>query len=196
MVTLMLAVVDASLGGLLIYCWHTGQIHVEEPNAVKIHALALPDLAILQSSTSTVADFAAIRDQALFHNRRSFYQPPAPSEVIAPPDYELSGTMDVRDGKRIAFVKKRSDQSSRTLHVGDDLDGWRVQTIDATRMVVMRDDQRVEVAGKLTAPGLGLTRGSAAHVARSDLHALGGQGLSPLPAAPSTEARLYRPPPK
>jgi hypothetical protein len=196
-VTISLAFLNCGLVALLIFSWESGQRRVHELEALPPHNLSQTDLSALDPMPAQIPDLARIRDEAVFHNSRSFYRPPAPSQIIPPPDYELAGTMGVRDGKRVAVVKKRSDQTSRTIHVGDDLDGWRVQSIQAAKVVVIREDQHAEIAGKsvTSAPGL-VPGGQSPHVAQSGIHTIGGQGSSPLPATPSNEVRLYRPPPQ
>jgi len=196
-VTVLLSLLNGGLIALLIFSWESGQRRLHEPEVLPLHKLSKTDLSALDPTPAQIPDLARIRDEAVFHNRRSFYRPPAPSQVIPPPDYELAGTLNVRDGKRVAVVKKRSDQTSRTIHVGDDLDGWTVQSIEAAKVVVIREDQHAEIAGKsvASAPGL-VPGGQSAHVAQSGIHALGGQGTSPLPSTPSNEVRLYRPPPQ
>jgi type II secretory pathway component PulC len=192
-----LALLNCGLVALLIFSWKSGQRRVHESEVLPLHTLAQTDLSALNAMPTENTDFSAIRDEAVFHNRRSFYQPPAPSQIIPPPDYELAGTMDVRDGKRVAVVKKRSDQTSRTLHTGDDLDGWRVQSIEAAKVVVIREDQHAEVAGKSVASWPSLVPDSQSpHVAQSGIHIVGGPGPSPLPPVPSNQVRLYRPPPQ
>jgi hypothetical protein len=143
-------------------------------------------------------DIASIRDNAVFHNRRSFYQPPLPSQVIASPEYDLAGIMGLPQGKRVAVVKRKSDHANRTLHVGDDVDGWRVEMIEVDRVVVVREDQRYEFKATNSIPVQGLLRGaSSPRVASSGTHILGAQGAGNpnVPRAGSSSARFYQPPP-
>ncbi len=198
--TILLAVLNIGLIALLVVAWRAGQERVHQPEHLTAHSLALPDLTVLNPGALPTVDVAAIRDQAVFHNHRSFYQPPPPSQVIPPPDFEFAGTMGLPQGKRVAFVKKKTDQSSRTLHVGDELDGWQVHSIDALRVVLVRDDQRYELKSPTAAGAVGLIHeDTGPHVAQSAPRVLGATGpngsLSSSARHPSSEARIYRPPP-
>ncbi len=87
--TILLAVLNIGLIALLVVAWRAGQERVHQPEHLTAHSLALPDLTVLNPGALPPVDVAAIRDQAVFHNHRSFYQPPPPSQVIPPPDFEL-----------------------------------------------------------------------------------------------------------
>jgi hypothetical protein len=197
--TLLLLVLNGGLAALVAFLWDSGQARVREPEHLVVKPLTLPDLADLSSTPLRGVDIAAIRDRAVFHVRRSFYQPPPPSLEIPPPQYELAGTLGLRDGKRVAFVKRKSDQGSLTLHVGEDLDGWHVQDIQPTRVIVVRDSQQSELSQPNAGHDPGIIRGvSTPRIAQSGPRVLSGTG----PGIPrmagtsvSTEARTYRPPP-
>jgi hypothetical protein len=196
--TILLALTSGSLSILLAFLWNNGQRSVHEPQNLPVHTLAAPDLTILSAPTPPSINVAAIRDQAVFHSRRSFYQPPLPLQIIPTPDYDLAGTMDLPQGKRIAFVKKKSDQSSRTLHIGDDLDGWHVQLIESSRVVVVRDEQTAELKGTDSPSSNGLVRGPAGpRVAQTGLRMPDAQGHAHSIAAKTAPigARTYQPPP-
>lgn len=196
--TVLLGLVNASLIVFVGFIWKIGQQRVHEPENLAIHSLADPDLAILNLPATPNVDVAEIRDQAVFHSRRSFYQPLPPSQILPTPAYNLSGTMELPQGKRIAFVRKQSDQTSRTLHVGDDLDGWLVRLIEPSRVVVARDDLQAELKGTGAAFSPGLIRGSAgAQIAQSGIRMLGSPApvTSVVPKPGSTQARIYQPPP-
>jgi hypothetical protein len=159
----------------------------------------MPDLKVLEIPSAHALDVASIRDNAVFHNTRSFYQAPAPSQAMPTPDYEFAGSMGLPQGKRVAFVRKKADQSNRSLHVGDDLDGWRVQSIEASRVLLVRDDQRFELKAETGLPSAGLVTGtSAPRVAHSGPLILGAPGSnSAATARPmAVEARTYHPPPQ
>jgi hypothetical protein len=97
----------------------------------------------------------------------------------------------------LAFVQKKSDKSNRTVHVGDDLDGWRVESIDAQRVVIVRDTQKMELKSANESPGSGLVHGTVTpYVAQSGLRTIGG-ATAPVhpPQAVTHAARTYQPPP-
>jgi hypothetical protein len=195
--TVLLSILSGGLLALLVLTWHWGQKRVHEPERLAVRNLASLDLSVLTSAPQSNIDVAAIRDNAVFHTQRTFYQPPPPSQTIAAPEYDFAGSMSLPQGKRVAYVKKKSDRSSRTVHVGDDLDGWQVELIDVSRVVVVRDSQRMEIKSAAVALDSGLVHGAAnPHIAQSGMRVLG-QGpvpLSPSPAQVSV-ARTFVPPP-
>jgi hypothetical protein len=196
--TSVLVLLNGALLVLAGWAWRTGQERVHEPEHVIAHRLAAPDLGALNPPAAATVDLATIRENAVFHNRRSYYQVPPPSQVIATPDYEFAGTMSLPQGRKVAFVKKKSDQSNRSLHVGDDLDGWRVESIDLARVVIVRDEQRVDLKSTSSASALGLIHGEVSpHVAQSGMRAM--RGASPANVRALVDApivvRTYQPPP-
>lgn len=196
--TIALVLLNGGLLALVVFAWRDGQKRVREPADVVAASISPPDLKALQATRLQNIDIVAIRDQAVFHSRRLFYQPPPPSRVIPTPDYDLAGTMGLPQGRRVAFVKKKSDQSSRTLHVGDDLEGWHVQLIELTRVVMVRDAERCELKSGNGQSGVGLIRGAPiARVVNSATRVLDGRGAArsaaSIPSA-SDQARIYQPP--
>jgi hypothetical protein len=197
--TISLALLNVALALGVALLWKQGQTRVLEPATLVVPPLPLPDLAALNSIPMSSVDVATIRNQAVFYASRSFYQPaPAPVEV-ASPEYEMAGTLRLSDGKRIAFVRRKADRSSRTLHLGDNLDGWRVQIIDADRIVLGYNEQTAELRSNTVAGVSGLIRGpSAPPTAQTGIRVLGAAGSGAPRAAGqgSVEARTYHPPPQ
>jgi hypothetical protein len=187
-------------GGLLVLAvalYRYGQHRVHEPDHLPLHAVAMPDLSAVASAPTPGVDVTAIREEALFYSRRTFYHPPAPSQVVPALEYELAGTMTLPKGMRVAFVKKKSDQTNRTLHEGNDFEGWRVESIDSGHLVLARGDQRSELKSVSPQATPGLLRGTVRpQVVQTGLRTLGSSSAFtvPLPQT-STTARTYRPPP-
>ena len=203
--TVFLGLLNACLLVLMGVIWHSGQMRVGEPNTLPVHELAAPDLTILSTAPAPAINVLEIRDLAVFYSRRVFYRPPPPSESGPMPDYEFAGTMGLPQSKRIAFVKKKSDQTSRTLHVGDDLDGWRVDSIDVNRVSLVRAEQRIDLPAAGAGSSAGLLRsgtvpaGNELPVAHSlaGIRVLGSAATASSTARKPvlTEARTFRPPP-
>jgi hypothetical protein len=194
---LLLCLLSAGLLILLIIVVRWGEGRVRSPDHLTTRHLAEPDLSLLRAVASANVDVAAIRDNAVFYAHRTFFQPPPPGQSIPVPAYEFAGSIGLPQGKRLAFVKKKSDKSNRTVHVGDDLDGWRVESIDAQRVVIVRDTQKIELKSANEAPGSGLVHGTVTpYVAQSGLRAIGG-GTTAVhpPQAVTHAARTYQPPP-
>jgi hypothetical protein len=194
--TVALTLLNGALAALVLLIWHVGQEAVQAPQHLPVRRLTSPDLSVLNAPPRRIVDTAAIQDNALFHSRRSFYQAPPPSQAVPRPDYEFAGTLRLPQGKRVAFVRKKSDQSTRTLHVDDDFDGWRVESIEGDRVVLKHEDERYELASAVANQGL-VRAGAAARVAQSNLHILGTPATTrSAPSALSVESvRTYRPPP-
>jgi len=138
--------------------YRTGESRIYETTHLVSTPLELPDMSALNSTPMPSVDVAGLRDQALFYASRSFYSPPPRPTEIAPPPFELAGTMRLPNGKRLAFVKGQSDQRQRTLHVGDDLEGWTVQSIEPERIALLRDEQVVSLTRTRSPISSGLIR--------------------------------------
>jgi hypothetical protein len=196
--TLMLCLLNIGLLILLVIAVRWGEGRVHAPEHLTARHLAESDLTLLDAVASPTIDVAAIRDNAVFYAHRTFFQPPPPGQSIPVPEYDFAGSIGLPQGKRVAFVKKKSDKSNRTVHVGDDLDGWRVDSIDAQQVVIVKDTQKIELKSASAFPGSGLVHGTATpYVAQSEMRTIGG-GSTPAPhpaQAATREARTYQPPP-
>jgi hypothetical protein len=196
--TVALITLNLGLAAWVALLWNRGQAQVREPATLVTPPLELPNLSVLNSTPMPGVDASTIRNQAVFHSSRSFYEPPpVPVEVTAP-EYEMAGTLRLADGKRIAFVKRKADRSSRTLHVGDDLEGWRVQVIDADRIVLDHNEQTAELRAGTGTGVSGLIRGPGIpRTVVTGIRVLGASGSGAAQAggqALSLGARTYRPP--
>jgi len=198
--TALLTLLNVALALFVVLLWNRGQARVSEPAMLIAPTLPLPDLAALNSVPMPSVNVATIRDQAVFYSNRAFYQPPpVPTEVPAP-EYEMAGSLRLANGKRIAFVTSKADRSTRTLHVGDDLEGWHVQGIDPDRIVLDRNEQSTELRGKTATSASGLVRGPGApRLVQTGVHLLGATGQGARPVAgqySSLGPRAFHPPPR
>ncbi len=200
--TVLLVLLNVGLSACIALLWNAGQARVAEPQRLNVPPLALPDLTVVDSVPMPSVDVTTIREQAAFYASRAFYRPPAAPVEMPAPQYEMAGTLRLTDGKRIAFVRGKADRASHTLHVGDDLEGWRVQAIEPERVVLQRSEQTAELrsGGATNSPGLIRGGMSAPRTVQTGIHVLGGGVAgSPAPQIPTQggarEARLYRPPP-
>lgn len=198
--TVSLTLLNVALALLVFLLWNRGQARVTEPERLIVPPLSLPDLAALNSVPMRSVEVATIRDQAVFYASRSFYQPPAAPVEVAPPDYEMAGTLRLAEGKRIAFVRRKADRSSRTLHLGDDLEGWRVEAIEPARIVIGHNEQTAELHSNSVASPSGLIHGAGGgpHVAQAGIRVLSATGSGTFGGqtqSTAREARTYHPPP-
>jgi hypothetical protein len=195
--TISLTLLNVTLALGVVLLWRHGQARVMEPATLVVPPLALPDLAALNSIPMPSVDVATIRGQAVFYASRSFYQPPPVPVEVATPDYEMAGTLRLSDGKRIAFVKRKADRISLTLHLGDDLEGWRVHIIESDRIVLDHNEQTTELRSNTVTGISGLIRGaSAPPTAQTGIRVLGTarSGAARAAGQASVEARTYQPP--
>jgi hypothetical protein len=195
LMTGLLVLLGASLSVGLVCIWHRGERRIKEPETLAHHSLTLPDLSPLQATPSVSVDLLAIRDNAVFYTHRSFYQPPHPGQSVPVPEYEFAGSMALPQGKKVAFVRRKSDKSNKTVHVGDDLDGWRVELIDPNRVVLARDAQQVEIKAATSQSEPGLMHAAVGSQNSSAVGRSLGLGPRPLPATGYTSVVRTLPPP-
>jgi hypothetical protein len=194
--TILLSALTGGLLMLLVIIWHWGQDRVQAPDHLAARQLAPPDLSVLNAAALPNMDLVAIRDNAVFYARRTFFQPPPPGQNVPVPEYEFAGSIGLPQGKQVAFVKKKSDKSNRTVHVGDDLDGWRVESISAQQVIIVRDHQQIELKSANESQVSGLVHGTVApYVAQSGTRTIGGSAAATqTPQSVSRAARTYQPP--
>jgi len=190
--TTLLSVLCACLLVLLVIIWRWGVERVHAPEHLAARHLAQPDLAVINPAAAANVDITAIRDNAVFYAHRAFYQPPPAGQSVPVPEYEFAGSIGLPQGKRVAFVRKKSDKSNRTIHVGDDLDGWRVETIDVQRVVIVKDSQQIELKPANEPTVSGLVHGTVTpYVAQSGLRTMSGAGTAAV-RPPQTVTRAVR----
>ena len=90
-----------------------------------------------------------LRDRALFYASRAFYVPPrAPTLPSVPPrpSYELAGTFIIPRKPSVAFLRPgASGGVPRKVKAGDDVDGWTVESVEASRVLLRFQDERAEI---------------------------------------------------
>jgi hypothetical protein len=67
---------------------------------------------------------------------------PSPAPVVADPGLMLGGIM-VMQGVRKAYVFRKADPSGTWVAHGEDLMGWRIQTIDAAGIVLDNGERKI-----------------------------------------------------
>ena len=197
--TTLLVILNLGLAATAGFLWKAGQKKIMEPVDLQVMPLPPLDLSALNSVPVPSVEVANIRDQAALYASRSFFQPPPVPVSVASPEYELAGTLRLADGKHIAFVTRKVDHGTRTLHLGDDLDGWQVAAIEPDRVNLANDQQFAELRPASKGAGQGLIRGAAAPApAVTGIRVLGGgsSAVTPMTTGGSPGgARVYRPPP-
>jgi hypothetical protein len=168
------------------------------------------------SSPRQPPDLAAMQTQPLVHSSRAFYQKPAETPPAAPPrpDYRLAGALMLPGKAPVAVVVNRMGNQSRRVKVGDELDGWRVASVDRKRVLLTWGVERAEITSGSSTPaatnvasanaGGGLKRVPLARqqvaTAGGGVQSLGVSGNSPASrgvGGPDDDPpRFYRPPPQ
>ena len=152
-------------------------------------------------------NYAVISTRPIFYSTRAFYSPP-PVIVqdirVPPPSYRLAGTLVIPAKPRVALLTEEKTSLTRKVKEGDDLDGWRVELVEPTRVVVMLGIERFDILGAKPAQSRGLTvRPMTAHppaVAATGIKVLNGSSGKPSPAQGSwpsslvSRPQVYRPP--
>ncbi len=155
-------------------------------------------------------DLAAIQTQPLMYATRTFYVAPRADAVPAAPplpDYRFAGALVVPNKPAVALLGRQGG-ATRRVHVGDDVDGWKVHAVEGRRVVLQWQDQQREIAVQAAPASVGLRRVpmQRQRVASSGIQTLGAPGktgtnvTSPSPGVvfggPAVNMpRLYSPPP-
>ncbi|MFC7047850.1 type II secretion system protein N [Emcibacter nanhaiensis] len=98
----------------------------------------------------TSADYALLSEKPLFHATRKPVEITKPEPVQARPqvvrsnltDYLLTGIVYISSGESLAYVRGRRNGKNYKLRLGDEFEGWTVEEIRKTEVVVSRDGRR------------------------------------------------------
>jgi hypothetical protein len=124
------------------------------------------------------ADFIGLADRAPFYASRRLYVPPAKPEDPPPPvpKYLFGGAVIRPHGPGVALLNNPANGSAVRVIAGNNLEGWRVESIDASRVVLRYEDQRAEIAAATKRAGQSVAAEgvSRAPVTRSDRVPRGG----------------------
>lgn len=112
---------------------------------VPAHQVKIPSLHLELSVPYT--DFTGLTDRTPFYASRRFYAPPSKQEVTAPsvPNYLFAGAVIRPHGPAVALLNDVAKGSTLRVIAGKDLDGWHVESIEASRVVLRYEDQRAEI---------------------------------------------------
>jgi len=143
--TCSLVVLNALLLVCLVWCMARGTQtapllataprRIQPPEGLPTIATGRPELSTLQ-------------DHALFHASRRYVAPidPRSQPTIPPiPEYQLVGTFSVPNKPSVALLKSKGSGASRQVHAGEELEEWRVEGIEARRIVLKHGEQFAEL---------------------------------------------------
>jgi hypothetical protein len=171
-------------------------------------ARAPAPLAFDVSDAPRGADLGSIQSQPLVHASRSFFVPPPPGAApTSPPrpDYRLAGVLVVPHKPAVALLVSRQGGASRRVKQGDELEGWRVQTVDRKQVTLAYQTETFDISAAAaplpTNAGLKRVPMNRARMASAGggVQSLGATGTSSsnFSTGPSSDQpRLYRPPPQ
>lgn len=175
-------------------------------------AKAAAALEIDLANAPSPPDLGAIQSQPLMYATRTYFQAPTPSgEPVAPPlpDYRLAGVFIVPNKTAVALLDSGAG-ATRRVRMGEDLDGWKVQAIEARRVVLQWNEQQKVIGAQPAALNAGLRR---VPMQRQRIASSGGvqtlgSPMSPADVPPGSSSpvsgmggpavdvpRLYSPPP-
>lgn len=190
------------LGALVVLAlWRGNQ--ADKVLAIKPVTIAVQDFPV--EFRHDVNDFTVIRTRALFYSTREFYIAPDPALVVPTvpkPNYRLTGTLLTPQKITVALLSPEGGGLARKVIVGDELDGWRVKSVEPARVVVELGADQFEIAASKHVGGIGmlvkpLTRSSQAS-SLVGVRTLGSGGIASADVTSRgvliSEPRLYRPP--
>lgn len=114
--------------------------------------LAAPSQTVSLSTPSWTAhappsNLAAIADQPLFHASRRFVVATAAQAAMpAVPDCRLVGTFMRPRQPGVALLSCPAGGESKKVRPGDELNGWRVKTVEVRRLVLQFGAHEIEIA--------------------------------------------------
>lgn len=178
---------NLALGAVLgIRLWHGS----DAARLLSTPARRLNLTSFTDSSPGTaLTTLDGIEQAALFYPTRQVYTPPVMTAQLVRPDYRLTGTFIVSNRPAIAMLAQNESGSVRKVKAGDDLDGWTVLSVDASRVQLRLNEQQFEItraaASSVTSYGGSLAgiAGPAANVAPTA--GIKGTGLTRVSMAPA-----------
>jgi hypothetical protein len=176
-----------------------------------VHRLKVPALRL--ELPPPYANFSGLTDRTPFYATRKLYVLPSKSEASAPPvpNYLFGGAVIRPHAPAVALLNSTNGGTLKVT-AGQDLNGWHVESVEVSRVVLRYEEQRAEIARERktaiqSAAAEGLTRAPVTRgnrVPPGGVRVLGdGQAVSRAapaaanlpPLAGSGSGSVYIPPP-
>jgi hypothetical protein len=135
----------AGLGLLVTVVLSAVPLRAEDNASSQSHAAALDN----PLAAHPLKEFNATRDRPLFTRGR---RPPISADAVPvaapppppppPPKLALFGIL-VEDGEASAVVRGAPAEKAMHVHIGDEIDGWKVAQIAERQIVLSQDDRSV-----------------------------------------------------
>lgn len=179
----------------------------EAPGLLATPARELAAPVVSLAEPQRAAALHVLGEQPLFHASRKIYVAPEPNAAAAappPPAYRLAGTLAAPQRPTVALLTHTGTGEPLKVRAGEALEGWQVQAIERTRVVLSHGQEQLEitVGGQAAPLGLGivpLARGAKqSQPQRVQMLGSAAAAAAPRPptSKPNTQPRLYRPPPQ
>jgi len=130
-------------------CLGRTEMHVRRSAPVLLLLCAAATAEVAAAGNPRPEDFPAVVTRPLFRpDRRAPEEPATPAAAVtrathAPPAIRFVGTLR-RAGRLLALVSDPEDPDRlRRLGLGEEIAGWRVVGLDADRLTLERDGDRV-----------------------------------------------------
>ena len=93
------------------------------------------------------ADFTGIANRTPFYaSRRLYVLPSKPVDPPPPvPKYVFGGAVIRPHGPGVALLNNPANGSALRVTAGKDVDGWRVESVEASRVLLRYEDQHAEI---------------------------------------------------
>ena len=149
--TLLFAIVNAAIASTIAArLWQGSQAHSILETAARPIAMPEP----LRDLAPSAIDPTVIQSAALFYESRSFYVPPAAPVLQTRPDYRLSATLTIPGQPPFAMLVQNQSGAKIKVRVGDDLEGWTVDAIQARAVLLRHEQQQLEIRSSQREPGM------------------------------------------
>jgi len=143
---------------------------------VTAHQVKVPMLRV--ELPALYADFTGLADRTPFYATRRLYVLPAKPKDPPPPipKYLFGGAVIRPHGPGVALLNDPINGSALRVVAGKDLEGWRVESVEASRVVLSYEDQHAEITGatKQASPSVTAEGMSRTPVTRSNRGPRGG----------------------
>jgi hypothetical protein len=92
-------------------------------------------------------DFRSLADRAPFYASRHLYvqTSPAVSPALPVPKYVFGGAVIRQHGAAVALLNNATSGVTVRVTAGQDLEGWRVESVEAFRVVLRHEGERAEI---------------------------------------------------
>lgn len=137
------------LGLLLKWTINPPQALIPAAQAIDLATLFSEKLGPPSVVDTNLGDtYALLISQPLFQSDRKYTPPPKSDATVVqspPPDFALTGYLDIPGRPAKAFLHERSGTRTLTVAMGDGLDGWSIVGLNPKRVILRQGDRTAEL---------------------------------------------------